>query len=312
VIATSAPATTVLYRPRARFFGAIPENYETLNRDLLRLTALPAAEPPLPDRVAWHQAAHPWDLERAVKVLPLPEPIPRAISAFAIRGMESLRDLGVLSALRGGRRTDLARPAAGRMAREIRRHAPGLIELVEHLEAILAGSDLFVRSIKLDAARASTTAPSSDPKASNLHFDAEKSSLAEYSEPIWQFYLNAGQLERQFRILPIVREGLFAEFSDAERSTLPLRTLLERHLATHRPVLETVPIESGALAIFDGRRFAHDAGKSDPKALARGRFEPSSEPDLVVALDTVETGYHQGLYRPERSFLEDRGVRDAK
>lgn len=311
MIATAAPASRALARPRARFYGPRPANYERLNHELLARAPLPLDEPPLEDRAAWQAAATPRDLDRTVKVVPLGEPIPRAVTRFAIQGMERLRDLGALTALRGRRPTDLARPAAGRMGRKIRRYAPGLIELVEHLEEILGGSSLFIRAIKLDFARASTTAASNDLAAANLHFDAEKSSLSEYSEPVFQFYLNAGQLERQFRILPVLREDLLAEFAEDERHELPLEALLARHLALQPPTLEVIPVESGALAIFDGRRFAHDAGKCDPDALARGRFAPSPEPDLVVALDTIETGYHRGLYRPEVPFLEDRGVRKA-
>jgi len=311
VIATSGAASRATLRPRACFFGAIPRSYTQLNRELLALALLPSPKPAPADPTAFQAAATTLDLDRVVKVVPLTTPIPPGLSSAAILGMERLRDLGVLTALRGGRATDLPRPSGGRLAKDVRSDAPGLIELVEHIEGGLSGSHLFVRSIKLDRARVSTTAPSSDPAAANLHFDAERSSLAEYSEPVFQFYLNAGRLERQFRILPVLREDLLAGFGASDRRTIPFETLLEHYLARHPPIFETIPIESGALAIFDGRQFAHDAGKADVEALAAGRFEPSSEPDLVIALDTVETGYHQGLYRPELPFFEDCGFPES-
>ncbi len=49
------------------------------------------------------------------------------------------------------------------------------------------------------------------------------------------------------------------------------------------------------------------AGKGHADTLVRGRSEPATEPDLVLALDTIESGYHEGLYRPELPFFEDRG-----
>ena len=129
---------------------------------------------------------------------------------------------------------------------------------------------------------------------------------------MFQFYLNAGRLERQFRILPVLRKDLLADFGASDRRSLPLEALLESYLARHPSIFETIPIESGALAIFDGRQFAHDAGKADVEALIADRFEPSSEPDLVIALDTVETGYHQGLYRPELPFFQDSGFPETQ
>ena len=308
MIATSGGASEATLRPRASFFGAIPHSYETLNRDLLALAPARPPEPAPTDPTGFQAAATTEDLDRLVKVVPLTAPISAGLSSAAILGMERLRDLGQLTALRGDRPTDLPRPRGGLFATDVRQHAPALIELIETIETELSGSPLFVRSIKLDRARASTTAPSSNPAATNLHFDAERSSLAEYAEPVFQFYLNAGRLERQFRILPVLRKDLLADFGASDQRSLPLEGLLESYLARHPPIFETIPIESGVLAIFDGRQFAHDAGKADVEALIADRFEPSSEPDLVIALDTVETGYHQGLYRPELPFFEDSGL----
>ncbi len=314
MIATPDAVSRAAFSPRACFFGAPPRSYERLNRELLGLAASHSLEaaPEPGDRAGFGAAAITGELDRVVKVVKLAAPIPVGLSSSAILGMERLRDLGILMALRGDRATDLPRPRGGRFAEDVRRHAPGLIELVNYIEERLSGSHrfvrLFVRSIKLDRARASTTAPSSDPTAANLHFDAERSSLNEYPEPVFQFYLNAGQLERQFRILPVLREDLFADFTASDRRSLPFEVLLEGYLAQHPPIFETIPVESGALAIFDGRQFAHDAGKADVESLAAGRFEPSSEPDLVIALDTIETGYHHGLYRPDLAFFEDSGL----
>ncbi|MFQ5528576.1 MAG: hypothetical protein ACE5GX_20260 [Thermoanaerobaculia bacterium] len=298
--------------PRACFFGPIPEAYLALNRALLKSSGPPAFGPAPADAAGFLRSASLEDLDRKVKILPLPDPIPAALSAEAIRGMERLRELDKLTALRGGRATDLPRPAAGRLADLIRSHAPALIDLVEQVERILAGGPLFVRAAKLDRARASSTSASENRAAANLHFDAEKSSLSEYPEPVFQFYLNAGQRERQFRILPVARETVLESVPETERMALPLGQGLDSYLANEalavEPRLETIPVESGALVIFDGRRFAHDAGKCDVAALLEGRFEPSVESDLVLALDTVETGYHVDVYRPDLPFFEDVGA----
>ncbi len=286
----------------------MPVNYHALNRGLLEVAPKPRTRP-LPGKPAdFRAAASTSELDRAVKIVPLPEAIPEDLSAAAIAGMERLRALGHLSALRGARATDLPRPEAGRLASLVRAEAPALFELVERVEGALGRGPLFVRALKLDIARASTTATSEDPGAFNLHFDAEKSSLAEYPDPVFQFYLNAGRLERQFRIFPIERGTMLAELPESERATVTLEALLDRYLDGKTALLETIPVESGCLAVFDGRRFAHDAGKSDIAALLGGRFEPAAEPDLVLTLDTVETGYHRGLYRPELPFFEDRAV----
>lgn len=298
-------------RPRARFFGEPPASYQRLNSELLAPLGAVAAGPPPLNPAEYQRLTSTDQLDREVRVVLLPEPIPPEISAKAISGMEALRAAGLLVALRGNRPTDLPRPQAGRMASQVEELAPGLVALIGHVERFLHGGALFVRAIKLDDARASTTATSSDPAASNLHFDAEKSSLSDYAEPVFQFYLNGGQLERQFRILPLARDALLASVPESDRRSLPLIEILEHYLE-HRlerrpPRLETIPVPSGALAIFDGRQFAHDAGKNDIETLVSGRIEPASEPDLVIALDTIETGYHQGHYRPELPFFEDSG-----
>lgn len=292
--------------PRARFFGTVPTSYEGLN-PWLATEPTPAGPRPA-DGPSFVDAAATAGLDRAVKVVQLPVTLPGALLDEALLGMERLRDRGALSALRGGRATDLPRPVAAETAEQARVEAPALVDLVAEVEAVLAGGPLFVRALKLDDARASTTAPEPARTATNFHFDAEKSSLADYPDPVFQFYLNAGRLERQFRILPFDRETVLGCVGRTERAELPLEEILRRFLSEGPAPVETIPVASGSLAVFDGRRFAHDAGKADVDALLAGRFEPAAEPDFVIALDTAETGYHEGYYRPELPFFEDRGV----
>lgn len=93
-----------------------------------------------------------------------------------------------------------------------------------------------------------------------------------------------------------------------ERRTLPLQEVLKRFTQNFDIKPEQIIIESGQLAIFDGRTFAHDAGKGRLRTLKSGDFEPSNEPDLLLAFDTVKTGYHIGYYDPTKSILEDPGT----
>jgi len=255
------------------------------------------------------------DLDQVVKVLPLPIDPPAELSAGVIQEMESLREAGNLTSLRGGRPTDLPRPLPEALRSHIKSQCPHLVELLHQVEALLVGSHLFVRAVKIDAPRASSTSPDGDPCQENLHLDAYKSSLADYAEPVYQFYLNAGQQPRQFRILPVplteILNTLVAEghTSQEEARTTPVGKLLTTYLKTRtEPAsIETIPIPCATLAIFDGRTFPHDAGKGDPTALAQGTFRPVQEPDLVLALDTKATGYHEGFYDPELGLLEDGG-----
>jgi hypothetical protein len=93
-----------------------------------------------------------------------------------------------------------------------------------------------------------------------------------------------------------------------EARTLPLEDILSRFRAAYSVPIETIVVESGHLALFDGRTFAHDAGKGVMRRLLDGVFVPSAEADFVLALDTVKTGYHVGHYDPARSILDDPGT----
>ncbi len=260
------------------------------------------------------------DLDQEVRILPLPSPLTPELSSGAIAEMARLRAEGHLTALRGGRLTDLPRPLPAALRQHVCETCPYLVELLRRVETGLAGTHLFVRAVKLDDARASTTAPEADIQAENLHFDAELSSLTEYDEPVYQFYANAAVQPRQFRILPLPLPRLVECLIDAGRldaeaaSEWKVRRLFDTYLdwwhetKEKESPLQVLPVPSGWLAIFDGRSFAHDAGKADMEALAAGRFQPASEPDLVLALDTVRTDYHEGYYYPELPLLDDPGV----
>ena len=313
-----------MIQTRARYFGEAPAAYAELNRQGIGVTGAAPAEPAPGSAQAFVRAATGGDLASTVRVVRLPAPARdelRSKSPAALAELEELRAAGYLAALRGGRETDLARPLAPAARRFARERCPNLLGLVEAVESVLAGGPLFVRTLKLDRARASSTDPSAELARTNLHFDAGKSSLAEYREPIFQFYLNAGLEPRQFRILPVPRPELFTRVASATGRVLqeldrdPLDRVLAEFLEPIAPAesresgtrLEWIPVPSGYLAVFDGRTFAHDAGKAAPTALLDSRFEPSPEPDFVLALDTVTTGYHVGHYHPELPFFEDTG-----
>ncbi|MEA2574046.1 MAG: hypothetical protein QOH93_1344, partial [Chloroflexia bacterium] len=246
-------------------------------------------------------------LESLVKVIPLPVDLPKALRKGAMTEMQRLRDLGVLTELRGGRLTDLARPLSPEARRAVTEHCPSLVELVRRVEGAIAGSDLFIRALKIDEARASTTGVDTDKSKTNLHFDGELTSLAEYPGPIYQYFVNVALLPRQFRILPLPLRDMLQILldckllpHDAEQACTP-KAIVEAFTQHFDAPLEEIIIETGSLAVFNGRVFAHDAGKGQIGPLAWGRFVPTSEPDFIIALDTVKTGYHEGYYFPEQS-----------
>ncbi|MDQ5824650.1 MAG: hypothetical protein M3441_10640 [Chloroflexota bacterium] len=254
------------------------------------------------------------DLESLVKVIPLPVHLPKALRKGAMLEMQWLRDQGVLTQLRGGRLTDLARPLSPEARSVVTGQCPRLVELIRMVEEAIAGSDLFVRALKIDEARASTTGVGADKSQTNLHFDAELTTLADYPGPIYQYFVNIALLPRQFRIVPLpiaemVRLLVARQLMPAhEQHAWTPKALVETFTKHFNAPLEEIIIEPGSLAIFNGRVFAHDAGKGRISALARGRFVPTSEPDFIIALDTVKTGYHEGYYFPEQSILEDEGT----
>jgi hypothetical protein len=183
------------------------------------------------------------------------------------------------------------------------------------VEGAIAGSDLFVRALKIDEARASTTGVGADKSQTNLHFDAELTTLADYPGPIFQYFVNVALLPRQFRIVPLpiadmVRLLIECQLMPArEQHAWTPKLIVETFTKDFNAPLEEIIIEPGSLAVFNGRVFAHDAGKGRISALAHGRFVPTREPDFIIALDTVKTGYHEGYYFPEQSILEDAGTK---
>jgi hypothetical protein len=254
-------------------------------------------------------------LDSLVKVIPLPVHLPRALRKGAMTEMQWLRDRKVLTQLRGGRLTDLARPFSPEARRAVTEKCPHLVELIRRLEGAIAGSELFVRALKIDDARASSTGVGANRSETNLHFDAEKSTLAQYPDPVYQYFVNVALLPRQFRILPLpitemVRLLIDRELipEDAVRVCTP-EEMVETFTRHFNASLEEIIIEPGCLAIFDGRVFAHDAGKGQIGQLVRGRFVPTREPDFVIALDTTKTGHHEGFYFPEQSILDDAGTK---
>lgn len=308
-------------RPRARYFGVASPEYAALNPTLFSVqtgsaearSAAPALREPW-DRAAFLRAAVEDGLDRLVRVVRLPVALEPELAASAIAEMGRLREQGDLTVLRGGRPTDLPRPLPAALRAKVRAGCRGLQELLRRVESALAGSSLFVRAIKIDEARASTTQPDADRAAGHLHFDAERSGLADYSEPVFQYYANAARLPRLFRVVPVPLPEMIAgltrrgALASGEAETLPLSEILRRFRAAADVSPESIPVPSGCLALFNGRIFAHDAGKPDLGALVSGRFEPAVEQDLVLALDNALTGHHRGYYNPEMPFLDDPGV----
>ncbi|HKB88787.1 MAG TPA: hypothetical protein VKC53_04010 [Patescibacteria group bacterium] len=266
------------------------------------------------DRSAFDAHANEEGLDSQVKVVALPVCIPRKLSWNAEREVNKLKDTGHLTELRGGRRTDLARPLTPETREIVLNECPNLVKIIQKVEASITGSDLFVRGIKMDKARASTTQVENDVKKANFHFDAEKSSLKDYPNPVFQYYANLSILPRVFEIIPVPLPEMFSVLKNmqlvSEPESMQPKEILEIFTNTFDVKHERIVIESGQLAIFNGRVFAHDAGKGMIKPLLKGEFRPSHEPDLILALDTVKTGYHVGNYDPEKSILEDPGTKE--
>ncbi|MGE3911996.1 MAG: hypothetical protein AB7K36_21735, partial [Chloroflexota bacterium] len=265
------------------------------------------------DRSVFLAHANEQGLERQVKVVPLPVCIPRRLSQAVIREMAALRRDRILTELRGGRLTDLARPLAPAARAHVLAHAPSVVRLIERIEHALGDGDLFLRAVKYDDARFSSTHQTDNLAGQNFHFDAQEASLGAWSGEIHQYFANVATLPRQFRILPVTLpemiERLVADghLSQDEAMSTKVRTILTTFQSLYDEPVEQIVIESGQLAIFDGRLWAHDAGKGRLRNLAAGRFVPSREPDLVITLDSRKTGFHEGMYDPALPFLEDPG-----
>ena len=310
--------------PRAAYLGEQPSPYYArLNRAHFALPAVPpvaagrprrlVTQPGVLDRSAFLAHANEIGLDQSVKVVPLPVCIPRWLSRVVINEMAALRQAGVLTVLRGGRRTDLARPLAPEARAHVLAHAPNVVQLVERIEAALGDGDLFLRAVKYDDARFSSTHQTDNLSGSNVHFDAQEATLGEWSGEIHQYFANVATLPRQFRILPVtlpeMLERMVADghLSPEGTTSVRIRTILTTFQAIYAEPVEQIVIESGQLAIFDGRLFAHDAGKGRLRDLVAGRFVPSREPDLVITLDSKKTGFHEGMYDPSLPFLTDPG-----
>jgi hypothetical protein len=89
---------------------------------------------------------------------------------------------------------------------------------------------------------------------------------------------------------------------DVIQQTAPLR-VLELFTETFSPTIEEIVIERLQMAMFDGRTFAHDAGKIDLDHFDPRDLRLYQEADLVVALDTLVVTYEDGRYDPRSPFL---------
>lgn len=250
-------------------------------------------------------------LDKHVKILSLPLKIDWALSLAAQREMRILREKKFLSTLRGGRFTDLARPLGKEVVTEIKENCPNLEKLVSLVEEKIADTNLFVRAIKIDEARRSSTAPSDDKNQTNFHFDGGKSSVRDFPDPVFQVFVNIGALPRQFYVITtpldeMVRQLKAQNFlNDFTAQNLPLNDILKMYQDKFDVNKEVVVVESGQMAIFDGKVFAHDAGKGLMRALKDGDFRPSNEDDFVMVLDFKERGDHETTYDPNKRIFED-------
>lgn len=308
-----------------------PESYKRINREKFSPVRLPKNEfcetqnnPLIPrfrsrfiEQLNFQLLANEQGVDKSVKVIKLPVDLSDSLTAAMISEMETLRDIGVLTSLRGGRFTDLSRPLSPEARAAISEHGQSLAAFIRKVEDCLAGTGLFVRTIKLDEARASTTQSDPDKSKLNLHFDAEKAqhSTPYFPGPIYQYFANISRLPRQFRIAPLTFPEIVAflisegAITEEQASTLPTKDIRIEFLRRTSLPLEEIVIETARLAIFDGKNFIHDGGKGRISDLEQGRFVPTEEPDLVLTLDTVKTGFHVGNYFPEKSFLDDPGTK---
>jgi hypothetical protein len=259
-------------------------------------------------------------LDTIVKVIPIPAVIPADLSEAAIDDMRSLRERGLLESLRGGRYTDLPRPLFPDQREALRSESENLAQLIRLVESSLSSTSLFVRAVKLDEARASTTAKSANVGEEFLHLDNYVGSYRQYPEPNFQYFLNVGQLPRVFRIVPISVRELMAGLVQATsvglaywRDVPPtgIVAFVRGRYDIEPAGIEEIVVPSGHVAIFDGRSFVHDAGKPDMQAMLAGQwFTPSAEPDIVIALDSTRHNLdtHLLAYNPHEAFASDLGT----
>lgn len=250
-------------------------------------------------------------LSERCEVIQLPLISEKEEASAMIGEMEEIKKRFRLVALRGGRQTDLTRPLSFRVQAQLLNHCPTLVAKIQEMEKMLRGwaPALFLRAVKLDAARVSSTSPSVDLSDTNWHFDAGPTNIFDGPDSVPQFYLNLGSQPRHFRIfratLPEMLEALANTTLGISKRNLAIWPA-EQILAIYQTNTPDAPIEevnvpSGSLTVFDGRRFAHDAGKWQTQ-----RRNEETEADLVAALDLKSNLTNQVLCRTNLSFLEDR------
>ena len=297
---------------KAAFFGVKPgPDYFAINRSFFPNGANCKLFPGLdnPEEIDYKDGLVA-QLSELVRIVPFPKDISRELRIAAMRDLIFLRDLEMLDVIRGGRKTDLLRPLSEKVAAKVKNDFSGLKSFIEYVESALIHTHLFIRSLKIDDARTSTTQREADIFKPNLHFDGRGRSLEEISQPEFKFFLNAATEPRHFRILPVsvgdmldfcINQGLIPA---GRRNTISVRDLLVIFESHTEIPYETIPVYPNQIAIFDGRTFAHDGGKADPDALLQGEFKPATEPDFAVELGHPLARYHR-TYNFSVPLLED-------
>lgn len=243
-------------------------------------------------------------INEAIKVVQTPITNPEVVNKFIIEELRELRKKGYLTALRGNRMTDLSRNVSEEISTFIKNNCHNILFLIKETEKWLGlNPDLFIRVIKFDEARFSSTSPKEDTSDQNLHFDAGKSSFFEWQSSIPQFFLNVGST-RFFRVYPVPLNEMITSAVEHTNLTLetiekmPVSEILSWHQKVFKEKLKEIKVPNGAMVIFDGRRFAHDAGKWPME----GRR--LCEPDVTLALDLKSNMYNQIQYKVNSGFLK--------
>ena len=286
--------------------------YKTLGvRELWRAAGPAGATLPARSRIDFYSdsatfasSCGPEGLDERVKVLDSPLRASDELLEQAARECSALREQGRLTVMRGERGTDLLRPLSPDLAERLRAR-PALSALITQVESAIRVTGLFLRAIKFDDARASSTSKLADKLSTNLHFDAERATPRTFNGSIRQFYLNLSPTPRHFLIVPVSLGEMIDALGD--RTEEPVGHTLQRYIDRFGLQVEVTPAAPFSLVIFDGRAFAHDAGKFTCASFEspEGPLALAPKPDLIAGLDALESNYEHTGYRPEIPFLED-------
>lgn len=317
------PFPSHLVARRATYIGQDDDpNYEALNPWVRDQALLPRLLQSQSENAML--TATPAYLEALVKVIKLPLEFERSESEAAADDMRRLQRANRLVQMGSGRKTDLFRGRRYDENQNAELRTPdllaefdcgGLSAIIAKIESILAGTGLFVRSVRMDDARFSSTAKGNDILAPNIHFDAGRVTDAETSGTLFQCFVNLGQLPRQFRVIPVTRRSLvdaltnsgLADVSEGWMSRQPTKLL--DTILNYWPnlPLEIITVPSASMAVFDGRTFPHDGGKMHHEALIRGEQLPAEELDVTLQLERSDNFANVVYYDVTESFLDDRG-----